>query len=118
MIRISTFLAAVAVALATAAAASPMSVPKLTGTVGPGFTISLKRNGKPVKTLRPGKYTFVVSDRSSFHNFEIKGPRFHRAITTVAFAGKKTVTLTLRRGTYEYYCRPHESTMHGSFSVK
>jgi plastocyanin len=117
MIRFSTFLAAVAVALVAVTAASPMAPPKLTGTVGPGFTITLKRGGKLVRALRHGRYTFVVSDRAAIHDFEIEGPGVDRAITTVPFVGTKTVTLRLRRGTYSYYCRPHESVMHGSFKV-
>jgi plastocyanin len=106
-----------AVALAVAATASSMSTPKLTGTVGPGFTISLKRNGKAVKTLKAGKYTFVVTDKASTHNFEIEGKGLDRAITTVPFKGTKTVTLTLKRGSYTFYCAPHESGMRGTFKV-
>ncbi|HZQ65725.1 MAG TPA: plastocyanin/azurin family copper-binding protein [Gaiellaceae bacterium] len=109
--------AVAAAALAMAATASPMAAPKLTGTVGPGFTISLKKAGKAVRTLKAGRYTFVVSDKAAIHNFEIEGPKLHREITSVSFRGRKTVTLTLRKGTYKYYCAPHESTMHGSFRV-
>ena len=116
---ISTLVAAGAVALLAAAPAVPMSHPKLIGTVGPGFTITLKRVRAtvPVRSVKPGLYTFVVSDRSSIHNFEIEGPGLDRAITTVGATGPKTVTLRLRHGTYKYYCKPHESTMHGSFKV-
>jgi plastocyanin len=94
-----------------------MALPKLTGTVGPGFTISLKRGTAPVKMLKAGKYTFVVSDKSGIHNFQIEGPGLDRALTAVGFVGTKTVTLLLKRGTYKFYCKPHESTMHGSFKV-
>jgi plastocyanin len=114
---ICTLAAAGAVALLATAPAVPMSHPKLIGTVGPGFTITLKKNGKRVRAVKPGMYTFVVSDKSGIHNFEIEGPRLDRAITTVGATGTKTVTLRLRRGTYKYYCAPHESTMHGSFKV-
>jgi plastocyanin len=110
-------LAAAAVALVAAAAASPASPPKLVGTVGPGFTISLEKSGKLVKTLKAGRYTFVVSDKAGIHNFQVEGPGVDRAITSVPFVGTKTVTITLRRGTYSYYCVPHESSMHGSFRV-
>jgi plastocyanin len=110
-------LAVAAVALAVAATASPMATPKLTGTVGPGFTISLKKGGKVVKTLKAGKYTFVISDKASIHNFVLEGPGVERDITTVPFVGKKTVTITLRKGKYKYYCRPHESSMFGFVKV-
>ena len=45
---IRVLIVAAAVALVATAAASPMSHPRLIGTVGPGFTISLKQNGKLV----------------------------------------------------------------------
>jgi plastocyanin len=116
--KLITTLVVAAVALVTAATAAPMSsVPKLTGTVGPGFTISLKKNGKAVKTLKAGKYTFVVTDKASIHNFVVEGPGFERAITSVPFKGTKTITITLKKGKWEFYCKPHESGMHGDFRV-
>jgi plastocyanin len=117
---IGTLLATAAVALVATAAASSMALPKVYGTVGPGFTIRLKPTQKAVnlvKTLKAGRHTFVVADKSSIHNFEIEGPGVDREITTVSFVGTKTVTLLLKRGVYKYYCKPHESTMHGSFRV-
>jgi hypothetical protein len=117
MTRIRVLLGAATVALVATSAATPMALPKLTGTVGPGFTISLKRGTVPVKLLKAGKYTFVVSDKAAIHNFQIKGPGLNRAITAVGFVGTKTVTLLLKRGTYTYYCVPHQSSMHGSFRV-
>ncbi len=118
MKRIYLLLGAVAVALVVTSAATPMVLPKLRGTVGPGFTITLKRGLTPVKQLKAGKYTFVVSDKASIHSFQIEGPGgLDRAITTVPFVGTKTVTLLLKRGTYKYYCVPHESSMHGTFKV-
>jgi plastocyanin len=106
-----------AVALVATATAISAPTPKLTGTVGPGFTISLTKAGKKVTALKAGKYTFVVSDKATFHNFEIEGPGVDKEITTVPFKGTKTVTLTLKRGTYTYYCKPHESSMRGTFKV-
>jgi Copper binding proteins, plastocyanin/azurin family len=114
---ICTALAAAAVALALTAGASPMALPKLNGTVGPGFTISLKRGTAPVRMLKAGFFNLTVADRSSIHNFEIEGPGLDRAVTTVGFVGTKTVRIHLRRGTYKFYCRPHPSTMRGSFRV-
>jgi hypothetical protein len=55
--------------------ASAAGATKVLGTVGPGFTISLKSTtGKKLSTLKAGKYMFVVSDKSSIHNFTVKGP--------------------------------------------
>jgi plastocyanin len=110
-------------ALAVAAQTQAMSAPKLKGTVGPGFTISLKDGtGKKVTTLKAGKYTFVVTDKSSIHNFELErtsaGPKFEKEITDVSqVITNKTVTYTLTKGKYKYYCKPHEGQMHGTFTV-
>jgi plastocyanin len=117
MTRIVTFISAAAIALALAAstAAAPAAV-KLTGTVGPGFTISLKKGSTKVTKLAHGKYTFVIRDKSNIHNFHLKGP-VSKKFTTVTFVGTKTVTLTLKPGKYTYICDPHASSMHGSFRV-
>jgi plastocyanin len=111
--------AVAAVALALTGGASSMALPKLYGTVGPGFTISLKQgvSRTPVRTLKAGMYTFVIADKASIHNFQIEGPGLDRAITTVAFKGAKTVTIRLRHGRYKFYCAPHESSMFGFIRV-
>ena len=110
-------LAAVALALLLAGTgtAAPRSV---VGTVGPGFTISLKFGGKPVMRLKAGvPYRFVVSDRSSIHNFRLRGPGINRELTSVLFTGTKSAVLRLRKGSYTFICDPHASVMHGSFRV-
>jgi Copper binding proteins, plastocyanin/azurin family len=88
------------------------ATPKITGTVGPGFTIVMKT--KPTKA---GKYTLVVSDKSSIHNFRLKGPGVNVA-TGVAFVGSKTFKITLKKGKYTFVCDPHATVMKGSFTVK
>ena len=99
---------------AGSAAAAPKTVE---GSVGPGFTISLKLAGKKVKQLKATSYKFKVTDRSSSHNFRLRGPGYNKAITSVGFTGTKTVTIRLRKGTYRYVCDPHSSFMKGSFRV-
>jgi plastocyanin len=109
------------IASASALAAPAGAAPTLNGTVGPAYKISLKLNGKPVTTLKAGSYSFVVADRASVHNFVLekkKGGTFEKQLTTVPFTGTKTVTITLTPGAWEFYCRPHESTMHGDFTVR
>jgi len=115
---------AAAVVMATLAAAAlgrpAMTPAKLQGTVGPGFTISLKSHGVKVKTLKAGAYTFVVTDKGSIHNFVIEresGGKFEKALTTIPFTGTKTVTVTLGKGKWKYYCKAHEPTMFGFFTV-
>ena len=107
-----------AVAVATGATATTVAVPKLHGTIGPSFTISLKNaNGKKVATLKHGKYTFIVADKSSIHNFTLNGPGAkNRTITGTSFVGTKRVTLTLKKGTYRFYCTVHP-TITGTFKV-
>jgi plastocyanin len=116
-------------ALATASVAALMALvlvsvamaatPKVTGTVGPGYTITLKASGKKVTTLKAGKVTFVIGDKASIHSFSLDGPKgFEKTLTTVPFKGTKTITLTLKAGKYKFYCEPHESTMFGHFTVK
>jgi plastocyanin len=117
MRRVALLLAGAVTALTLAATAST-ATQKLTGTVGPGFTIMLTKGGKKVTTLKAGKYTIAVADKSSIHNFDLKGPGVRKEITTVPFKGKKTVTLTLKKGKYTYVCDPHASSMRGSFRVR
>jgi plastocyanin len=113
--------AAVSLTLAVAGYARSSSVPTLTGTVGPGFTISLKAKGKAVKSLKAGTYKFVVSDKASIHAFTIeqeRGGTFEKALTSVPFTGTKTATVKLEAGKWKFYCPPHESSMFGFFTVK
>lgn len=88
----------------------------LTGTVGPGFTISLTMNGAPVTQLDPGDYTIQVSDKADLHNFHLSGPGVNEA-TDVPGTGDATWNVTFVDGTYSYVCDAHVSTMHGSFRV-
>lgn len=102
-----------------AATAPAASLPKtVQGSVGPGFSINLTLKGKSVTTLKKGvRYRFLISDRSSIHDFHLTGPGVNRMLTTVDFTGTKSFLLTLRKGVYRYFCDPHSSVMHGSFRV-
>jgi hypothetical protein len=93
------------------------AAPTVNGSVGPGFTISLKLAGKKVSKLKPTTYRLKVSDKSSMHNFHIFGPGINKVITGVGFKGTKTATIKLRKGTYRYRCDVHPDEMHGSFKV-
>ena len=112
--RITILLATVTGALAIAVP-SNAAVTKLTGTVGPGFTITLTQSGKKVSSLKAGKYTFAISDKSSIHNFHLTGPGVN-VKTSVAAIGQKSFFITLKKGTYKFICDPHPF-MKGSFTV-
>lgn len=121
MIAIVAALAAAGAALAlTGVAGGRTNVTALRATVGPGFTISLTRNGRRVVRLAPGLYRITVADRSAIHNFKLeksRGGEFERTVTSVPFKGIRTVTVRLTAGSWEYYCVPHEQTMKGHFTV-
>jgi hypothetical protein len=104
--------------LVAGASAKRSATPVLTGTVGPGYTISVKRGTKVVKTLKAGTYKLVLADKASIHAFSLDGPHgFAKDLTTVPFVGTKTVTLKLKAGAYKLYCPPHESVMFQHFKV-
>jgi plastocyanin len=103
-----------ALALSAPSQAAPI---KLTGTVGPGFTIGMKRLAKKVIAVKPGLYSITVADKSNIHNFHLIGPGVNKEITGIGFVGTKTVTVPLRKGTYRFVCDPHLTIMKGSFKV-
>jgi plastocyanin len=109
----------VALAALVAALLAPMataSTPTLTATVGPGFTITLKKGVTKVTKLTKGTYVIKVSDKSNIHNFRLKGPGVNKT-TSVGGTGASTWTVTLKPGTYTYVCDPHATIMKGTFKV-
>jgi len=112
-------IAAVAAVLAVPAATAALKAPAattLTGTVGPGFTITLTQNGKAVKKLKAGKYTIKIADKAIDHNFHLKGPGVNQT-TSVPKKLNVTWNVTLKKGKYTYVCDPHATFMKGSFTV-
>jgi len=107
-------LAAAVLALVLAAPAT--SATALTGTVGPGFNISLTAGGKKVTKLKAGTYTIVVSDKSNIHDFHLTGPGVNKT-TSVGGTGSQTWKIKLKAGKYHYQCDPHASFMKGDFTV-
>jgi plastocyanin len=106
-----------ALAAAAVGNARTTAAHKLVGTTGPGFTITVKKAGATVKTLRAGTYTIAVHDLSPEHNFRLRGPGVNKA-TSVEGTGNKTWTVTLKKGTYTYQCDIHaDSGMKGTFKV-
>jgi plastocyanin len=79
----------------------------LTGTDGPGFTITMSK-----KTVKSGTYKIVIRDRSPIHNFHLTGPGVNKW-TSVPAVGTTTWTVKLKKGTYKFVCDPHVTVMHG-----
>jgi plastocyanin len=135
MIRLAPILAVLALALSgcggssssssssteettTASAGGGASMGELDGEVGPGFTIEVSQNGEDAESVPAGTYTLKVEDKSDQHNFHLIGPGVDEKVTEVAFQGDKTVTVTLKPGTYTYQCDPHAASgMKGTFTV-
>ena len=110
--------AVVAAALAASGSGSAATAKTVNGTVGPGFTITLTMRGKNVTKLKAGTaYRFVISDRSSIHDFHLSGPGLNRVLTGVEYTGTKSFVMKLKKGSYRFVCDPHSGIMHGSFRV-
>jgi plastocyanin len=116
MKRIGMLAAAAAVA-AIVAGNGGAAIPKLQAMVSDPVNISLTFGGKKVTTLKAGRYTIVVRDTASDHDFHLTGPGVNRS-TTVGGTGTSRWNVTLRKGTYKYVCDAHPTFMKGSFIVK
>jgi plastocyanin len=101
----------------TTEASGGSSSTTLSGSVGPGFEISLKdASGNNVDTLTAGDYTIEVNDQSDIHNFHLTGPGVDE-MTDVGGTGTTTWQVTLAAGSYHFQCDPHASSMNGDFTV-
>jgi plastocyanin len=83
----------------------------LTGTVGPGFTITMNK-----KSVKAGRYAITIHDRASIHDFHLTGPGVDKK-TSVSGTGTTKWTLKLKKGTYHFVCDPHRTIMHGVLKV-
>jgi len=95
----------------------PAATTKLSGSVGPGKRIAVRRAGATVRVaaLKAGAAVLVVRDLSATDNFHLTGPGVNRTTTR---AGKGTFTwkLALRAGLYRYRSDA-TATLKGSFRV-
>ena len=101
--------------LATLALAGPISAAAnantLTGTVGPGFTITMNK-----QTVKAGTYAITIHDLASIHDFHLTGAGVDKK-TSVSGTGTTKWTVKLKRGTYHFVCDPHHTIMHGVLKV-
>jgi plastocyanin len=105
---LATILATLALATETSAAVSANT---LTGTVGPGFTITMNK-----KTVKAGRYVITIHDLASIHDFHLTGPGVDKK-TSVTGTGTTKWTVKLKKGTYHFVCDPHRTIMHGVLKV-
>src|SRR5256714_9516469 len=105
---LTTILATLALASVTLAATNATA---LTGTVGPGFTISMNK-----KTVKAGTYVITIHDLASIHDFHLTGAGVDKK-TSVPGTGTTKWTVKLKRGTYHFVCDPHHTIMHGVLKV-
>ena len=105
-----------AVALTSALAAPAASdASRLSVRTGPDLKIKLTRSGREVDYLRRGRHTITIRDTSRSHNVALtswdryvrRGPR--KVLTSPAFVGTKTVTVTLTPGLWTVSCLRHSS---------
>ena len=109
---LTSILAALALAASTFGATNTnVSTSTLTGTVGPGFTITMNK-----KTVKAGTYTITIHDQASIHDFHLTGSGVNKA-TSVSGTGTTKWTVKLKKGTYHFVCDPHRTIMHGVLKV-
>ena len=84
----------------------------LSGTVGPGFTISMSK-----RSVKAGKYRITIRDKSSIHNFHLRGPGAQQDDLRRPRPARRRGTVTLKKGTYRFVCDPHATSMKGTLKV-
>ena len=105
---LATMLAMLVLASSSFAAVSTNT---LTGTVGPGYTITMNK-----KSVKAGTYAITIHDLASIHDFHLTGPGVDKK-TSVSGTGTTKWTVKLKKGTYHYVCDPHHTIMHGVLTV-
>lgn len=107
-IGLTTILATLALASSTFATTKTNT---LTGTVGPGFTITMSK-----KTVKAGTYVITIHDRAAIHDFHLTGAGVNKK-TSVSGTGTTKWTVKLKKGIYHFVCDPHHTIMHGVLNV-
>jgi len=74
----------------------------LTGIVSAAGKLSLAFKGKSVTSLKAGRYSLAVADKSSSNGFVVKGKRSSVSVTGMAFVGKHTQTVSLTVGKWSF----------------
>ena len=123
MRRISVIVGSSLVALAVAGIGIAATAPTaLFGSVGPGFSITLRdAQGGAVTRVEPGQFEIEVDDKSEEHNFHLSGPGVDVS-TDVAAVGKQTFKVTLANGRYTFTVRDrsknHNARVRGATATR
>jgi hypothetical protein len=79
----------------------------LAGTVGTGGQLTLTYKGKRVVTLKAGRYTFAVTDRSTTNGLQmVSGKRKAVRVSAADFVGRLTASVTLSAGKWVFSTVP------------
>jgi len=74
----------------------------LAGTVTPAGRVTIAYRGKSISSLKAGRYTITVIDKSSSNGFVVEGKRKTSTVTGNAFVGKRSVMLNLTPGRWSF----------------
>ena len=85
----------------------PPPTPRLTGRVGPGKVLWLKKGSAIAKRLKAGPYVLTVRDMTKVDNFHLLGPGVNRK-TGVKFRGRASWSIKLKVGKYTVRSDAHK----------
>jgi plastocyanin len=117
--RLAAALAALTFALAACGGGSSSGTSTATPAGGGGSSSGGAGNGTPVDVtladfsidiaggtnLKPGTYTFNVTNNGpTAHNLTIEGPGVDNQATPTFTSGSQSLTVTLTKGSYDFFC--------------
>jgi hypothetical protein len=86
---------------------TPAVLGSLSGAVSAAGKASLGYKGKPLKTLKAGRYTITVTDSSTKSGLSLEqGNLTALSVTGTRFVGTRSVTLALAAGKWVFYAAP------------
>jgi len=75
-------------------------------------------SARPAWRRSPNRNAVSSSPQRYFTLEQEAGGKFEKDMTSVPFVGTKSVMVTLKKGKRKFYCKVHEPTMFGFFTVK
>jgi hypothetical protein len=79
----------------------------LAGSVTTTGKLALTLRGKPVSTLKSGRYRITVLDETSRTAFKLqRAGKPAMTVTTTGYVGRRTVTVSLQRGQWTFFSTP------------